>query len=132
METKTLDGNSIDVNKTTIKQNCCSACFYAKNDDCNCKCNGAFHGLGRKGFDNKLLKGEIIVHDWQLPEAMTSLLQKARCRFDDVDLSGESIRGYPHDAGWKVKNFEELYWLYIVCPKCHHQWSLKHLGVARQ
>jgi hypothetical protein len=48
-------------------------------------------------------------------------------------MSNEDIKQYPHDAGWKVPDFDELQWLYITCPnpKCGHDWSIVHLGVSR-
>lgn len=51
------------------------------------------------------------------------------CGFEG--LHEESIIGYtPHPSGWFVNG--ELYWLYVHCPKCHHEWSIWKLGVTRE
>ena len=47
-------------------------------------------------------------------------------------IDENSIRMYPHDAGWTVDGVNGKQWLYIECPKCHYCWALWKLGVPRE
>lgn len=33
--------------KRDLDKVCCASCYYAEEPVCNCKCHGAYHGLGR-------------------------------------------------------------------------------------
>lgn len=53
MKQKTLLGTKIDLEseeglEVIKKEYCCLACQTAKNDDCNCRCKGLYHGIARK------------------------------------------------------------------------------------
>lgn len=131
MNHETSKGEIQRLSKEEVKQKCCSACYFAKGEACECKCSGAFHGLGIKKTESKIHADEIRIRDWELGEDFSSRLGDIKCKFCDADLSGEEIMGYPHESGWAVKGKEEKYWLFIICPQCHHQWSLEHLGIPR-
>jgi len=34
--------------KIEVPINCCQRCYFAKNNRCTCKCEGAHHGIGKK------------------------------------------------------------------------------------
>jgi hypothetical protein len=50
-----------------------------------------------------------------------------RSCFCGAELKAESIQFYPHDGGEEVDGMQERMWLYLVCPKCGHEWSHSHL-----
>lgn len=54
------------------------------------------------------------------------------CKMNDrtVPLEGLDIQMYPHDGGYQVTGMEQRQWLYVVCPWCGYQWSLKKLKIA--
>jgi len=63
-------------------------------------------------------------------------LGKQTCRFCSqkhpfVSVYLGPIKYYNHEDGWKVFGFQKKQWLYRVCPKCGHEWSLEHLDVLR-
>ena len=49
-----------------------------------------------------------------------------------VPLENEPIEHYDHSDGWPLEGHEELQWLYVECPQCKYQWSLRKLGVPRE
>lgn len=57
-------------------------------------------------------------------------LMKASFRM--VPLENEPIEHYDHSDGWPLEGHEELQWLYVECPQCKYQWSLRKLGVPRE
>jgi len=54
-----------------------------------------------------------------------------KCRNCAMPLPKKEIYHYRHPKGWVVPGYEEKQWLFIVCPKCNHQWSLWKLGFSR-
>jgi hypothetical protein len=62
------------------------------------------------------------------------MLKDAKCRWDDTPLCNNGqvvIDAYEHDNGWSVDNYVHKLWLSVKCPKCHYEWSIWKLGVAR-
>lgn len=53
------------------------------------------------------------------------------CRHCSTPLPKKEIYHYQHPSGWIVSGYEKKQWLFIVCPKCNHQWSLWKLGFSR-
>jgi hypothetical protein len=58
IEQKDLFGDSLRKphaikDKEQLKILCCEPCYFAKEKDCNCKCHGAYHGLGRYNPDGE-------------------------------------------------------------------------------
>ncbi len=54
---------------------------------------------------------------------------EGRLHKEKVLLDTQPLEYYDHDGGYPVKGFKEKQWLYVTCPKCGYQWSLKKLGV---
>jgi hypothetical protein len=60
------------------------------------------------------------------------------CRDEDeetktmVFLNDEPLEHYEHDGGYWVDGYPTKRWIYVVCPKCKYQWSLRKLGITRQ
>jgi len=50
----TVFGAKLEVpEEKELEKVCCVSCYYAENPECDCKCHGAFHGLGRLNKRNK-------------------------------------------------------------------------------
>jgi hypothetical protein len=59
-------------------------------------------------------------------------LKITKCKHCNTPFSrNDPIIHYQHPSGWIVPGFEKKQWLFIVCPKCEHQWSLWKLGVGK-
>lgn len=52
------------------------------------------------------------------------------CRWCQAKLNNK-MHGYKHEGGYPVAGFEMPQWLYVVCPKCDYQWSLRKLGIRQ-
>jgi hypothetical protein len=112
---------------------CSPGCWYAKHEECVCRCGGAHHGKGlsRNPQENPLRKYYPSAQKYR------KLLKDPVCRVNPkhpsakVDLSNEIIWGYPHEAGWEIEESDELQWLYITCPVCGYDHAIWKLGVSR-
>lgn len=58
-------------------------------------------------------------------------LDGKKCKWcnNTVSLEDEPIEHYDHPGGYEVEGFKEKQWLYVVCPTCEYQWSLRKLGI---
>lgn len=111
---------------------CCAACWFAKGEKCECRCGGAHHG---KGSGNRLQESALKKF-YPSAQKYMKLIKDPVCgsnarHFETVDLSHETIWGYPHTEGWEIEESEELQWLYISCPVCGYDHALWKLGVSR-
>lgn len=61
-----------------------------------------------------------------LPEAVRPEPSKCLC---GMDLRGSTVKGYPHESGWKVPGHDEPFWLYVECPRCRTQKAISYLRV---
>ena len=61
---------------------------------------------------------------------LKQFLKGKRCRWCDIDISQEPVKGYPHTEGWLVG--PQKLWLYVTCPKCDYDWALWKLGLSRR
>ncbi len=43
----------IPTQKKEFSEICCESCYTAKEEKCDCKCHGAFHGLGNLNKEKK-------------------------------------------------------------------------------
>jgi len=112
-----------------IPLGCCEACYYALGKRCVCSCGGSNHGKGVDPEGGKLPFEMVSVEAQKYWKLIDPSL--AQCGFCGTILEGEPIRQYPHKAGWPVKGFDKLQWLFVKCPKCGYDWNLSKLGVAR-
>ena len=112
---------------------CCKACFFALEDTCVCKCNGAHHGEGLKNkgqidpsYEKVLGEDEArIFRETYDPKRIHCL-----CGYD---LSQEPIVYYtPHNAGWIVEGEPQKCWLYVKCPSCGYDMAIHKMGVTRE
>ena len=116
-----------------VPKACCTRCYYATQERCTCKCGGAYHGQGRTRIVT------VDTGDPTLPFQEEQLVnaaipnEKDVCSDCELRLRSE-IYYFPHSAGWIVQgiNNNEPVWLYKICPKCHYQWAISKLGVARE
>lgn len=60
-----------------------------------------------------------------------SLLEQKTCKFCNSELDADKAGFYQHEGGWNVQNIKEKIWIWFTCKKCHHQWSINHLGIKR-
>jgi hypothetical protein len=107
---------------------CCENCWTAKEEICVCHCGGRFHGMGAK---HRVDSEDAFMPDRSVDKYLRQV-DSFMCHFCGASMTGQPVRGYDHDAGWTVEGFPEKQWLYIVCPKCQHQWGFNHLGVTRE
>jgi predicted nucleic acid-binding Zn ribbon protein len=56
-------------------------------------------------------------------------LDGKKCRFCKEKLEHCEIKMYNHPAGYEVEGMTSPQWLYVVCPKCGYEWSLKKLNI---
>jgi len=124
-----------------LKEICCESCYTAKEEECTCKCHGAYHGLGNLNHKSNL-KGirPLDPNDKILPEneAHKFRLQYGKDKFATqcgcgYDLKEEPIAYYtPHTDGWTVQGEPEKVWLFIHCPNCGNDQSIWKMGVPRE
>ena len=126
--------------KEELKDACCESCYTAKEPECDCKCHGAFHGLGNLNGPKKPKRRTEIDSTYEkvLPESEADVFRKqyqenrTRC-LCGCDLSKEPIVYYaPHSDGWTIKGESEKVWLYVKCPNCGYDMSIWKLGVLRE
>ncbi len=126
------DNLELPSTKEEINKVCCEACYTAKEKKCTCKCNGAYHGLGRHTMPNDGSTSEDFYLSGEEAKPFLDQIERKECRWCGADLSHELVQAYgPHSGGWNVKGYDEPLWLFIRCPKCKYDWSLWKLGVAR-
>lgn len=125
MSQTSLFGKPVEVTRDVLNIICCSPCYNAKEKECVCKCNGAFHGLGLQ---------QTREEDPVLPEALRVEFEKQvrdnDCNWCKTDLTNLPIHYYPHEGGWTVEGLGTM-WLYKQCPKCTYCWNIGKLGVNR-
>ncbi|MGD0645276.1 MAG: hypothetical protein ABSA75_10265 [Candidatus Bathyarchaeia archaeon] len=46
-----LDGKILEL-PTELQTVCCAECYNAQEPECNCRCHGAYHGLGNLNKKN--------------------------------------------------------------------------------
>lgn len=61
-------------------------------------------------------------------------LRDKNCRWcknaeQEVSLSLREVEHYDHLSGYDVEGFKERQWLYVTCPRCDYQWSLRKLNI---
>jgi len=45
--------------KEALNKVCCESCYTAKEEKCDCKCHGAFHGLGNHNKNERKKRLEM-------------------------------------------------------------------------
>jgi hypothetical protein len=59
------------------------------------------------------------------------MLKGKKCsKCGEGDLEGLPITHYDHVGGWQVEGFANRQWLYVTCPACNFQVSLRKVGIA--
>ena len=128
---------------------CCAACWNAQYERCTCHCGGAYHGVGNPNSKrNKDLAAHMKLTERVLnnggtePIAVTTekptlaeyeQITPKDCRWCEDKGKGTlgPLEYHDHSAGWPVKGFEKLQWLYRICSRCGYQWAIWKLGVSR-
>lgn len=112
-----------------FKKVCSPRCVTATQKRCECKCGGVHHGALHN--ENKSL--DLFLTPEEASQFLNSIesLHCRWCRNKDKpsSLEGYPIQRYEHSGGWKVPGLPGRWWLYITCPECGYQWSLRALGV---
>lgn len=131
--------------KNELNKVCCEACYNAIGPDCDCRCHGAYHGLGNLNNPKKPNKPkrkvnmalgpeDIFLTEEQAAPFRFQIRDRECCRnafHDETNLKDEPIRAYPHSDGWKIQGLPGSWWLFIKCPSCGYDWSIWKLGVER-
>ena len=126
-----LFGQRLELNRKSdnpLEGICCEPCFNATEEKCNCRCHGAYHGLGRLNKRDP--------NDKELPEKEAQEFRRHYTRINchcGYDLKDEPISYYvPHEAGWTIEGETEKAWLFVHCPKCGYDMSIWKMGVPRE
>lgn len=80
------------------------------------------------------MKNELIPRELSqsLSEIYLRKVVFTKCKICNCELKSGKIYHYRHFSGWVVPGFDKKQWLFLVCPKCQHQWSLCKLGVDKE
>lgn len=118
-----------ELNEPWESKDCCEACWFARQEECECRCGGANHGRGR--YIQELMNDDPIL-TWKIARPFDEKITRHDCICGN-SLVNQPIHYYgPHDGGWTVPGFLPKLWLYKVCPKCGYQMALWKMGVSKK
>jgi hypothetical protein len=78
-----------------------------------------YESLELNPYCPKEVRGDLI-------EPIRKKISRTAC-FCHGNLLKGKIMVYDHDNGWLLPGYQKPQWIFVECPKCHHQWSMNKL-----
>jgi len=92
----------------------------------DCPCKECIVGMVCTKFCEKRLEYNPVDLARKMEE-VRSKIERTSCWCGYEGLDNCHVNYYEHQSGFRVGI--NTYWMFIRCPKCHHDWALWKLGV---